>query len=115
MALARRLLEQDLSLREVDRHPFAQPISLAEIERGIGVALGGERTPCGNRGGVIALLPRLDPGAHARTGGRRRDQQAGGQRHSKQCAKFCHACPLAASVAMQPSQSSPPPTRSVRN
>ena len=71
MALARRLLEIIAArAAEVDRHALAQAIGLAEVEGGVGIALVGQRAPDRDRGGVIALLPRLDPGAHAlRRGG----------------------------------------------
>ncbi len=65
MALARGSLEQGLRLGEIDRHSLAQPIGLAAIERGIGVALRGERPPRRDRGGMVAPLPRFDAGPNA--------------------------------------------------
>src|SRR5262245_46550400 len=64
MALARCPLEPVLRLRKVDHDPFAEPISLAEVKRGIRITGFRQRSPDGDGASRIALLPCIDSGAH---------------------------------------------------
>ncbi len=62
MALASGALEPGLGGGEADRDSPAEPISLAEVERGVGIARLGEWPPDLDRRVVIGALPGVDAG-----------------------------------------------------
>ena len=74
MALARGPLQPSLGLCEIERYAATEPVGLAEVERGVGVALFRQRPPDRDGAGGIAFLPGIDSRTNRlRVGGQRRD------------------------------------------
>jgi hypothetical protein len=71
-----------LGLRQIERNSPSEPIGLAKIEGGVGIAFLRKRSPdCdGPRG--VAFLPGFDPGAHRLA--RRRHRQASNRKDKQQ-------------------------------
>ena len=60
MARTRRALEPDLRRAEVHRYSAPEPVGLAKVERGVGIALLGKRPPNCDCTRIIGFLPGLD-------------------------------------------------------
>ncbi len=70
--------EQFLGLGQILRHALAQLVGLAQVEHGIGIALGGGGLPFLDRGRIIAAAPGLHSGAGIGRGGGRENHPCGG-------------------------------------
>ncbi len=60
--LSRSLLEPGLRRPQIDQHTASQPVGLAHVERGVGIACFGKRAPDCDGARIIAPLPGIDTG-----------------------------------------------------